>query len=186
MQTLILASRSPRRQEILSKCGFPFTAEPADIDETIDSSLSLTDAIKDLSLRKAAYIAAKHPDAVIIGSDTVVVSHGEILGKPKNHEDAKRMLRMLQNDTHDVITGLAVVTPTKTYTTTSVSHVTFTPMTDTEITKYIATGECDDKAGSYGIQGFGGRYIENIDGDYYSIMGLPLHQLYTILCDIFD
>lgn len=186
MRKLILASRSPRRQEILTRCNIPFTTEPADIDETIDTSLSIPAAIEDLALRKARSIAIQQPDAVVIGSDTVVVCNGKILGKPSDHEDAKHMLQMLQNNTHQVITGLAVITPEKTYTDVNISYVTFAAMDEKEIEKYISTGECDDKAGSYGIQGYGGRYIEKIEGDYYSIMGLPLHALYRILCDIYD
>ena len=184
MKTMILASQSPRRKELLEKCGFPFITEPADIDETLDTTLSLQDAIQDLARRKAEHIFQNHKDAIVIGSDTIVTIDGEVLGKPKNDSDAFAMLKKLQGRSHDVITGIAILTSEETWTDVSVSHVTFDKMDDAEIRKYIATGECHDKAGAYAIQGYGGRYITHIDGDYYTIMGLPLNKAYAQLTKI--
>lgn len=184
MKTIILASQSPRRKELLEKCGFPFITEPADIDETLNLTLSLQEAIQDLAERKAYHIFKKHEDAIVIGSDTIVTIDDEVLGKPKDDAHAFSMLKKLQGRSHSVITGIAIFTSEEKWSDVSVSHVTFAPMNDAEIEKYISTGECRDKAGAYAIQGFGGRYITRIEGDYYSIMGLPLNKVYAQLTKI--
>lgn len=184
MKTIILASQSPRRKELLEKCGFPFITEPADIDETLNNALSLEEAIQELAARKAEHIFKNHEDAIVIGSDTIVTIDGEVLGKPKDEADAFAMLKKLQGRTHSVITGIAIFTNEEKWTDVSVSHVTFDKMDDAEIENYIATGECSDKAGAYAIQGYGGRYITHIEGDYYSIMGLPLSKVYAQLIKI--
>lgn len=184
MKTILLASQSPRRKELLEKCGFPFITEPADIDETLNPSLSLQEAIRDLAARKADHIFRKHPDAIVIGSDTIVTIDDEVLGKPKDDDHAFAMLKKLQGRTHDVITGIAIFTSEEKWSDVSISHVTFAAMSDEEIWKYIHTKECNDKAGAYAIQGFGGRYITHIEGDYYSIMGLPLSKVYAKLMHI--
>lgn len=184
MKKLILASQSPRRKELLEKCGIAFTCIPADIDETLNEENPLEEEIQNLSYRKAQAILEIHKDALILGSDTIVTIDGKILGKPKDDQEAFTMLQALQGRTHHVLTGLCLLSNKKKYTDFSVSAVTFAPMTSQEIQEYIATGECKDKAGSYGIQGFGGKYISKIDGDYYAIMGLPLHKVYEALKDI--
>lgn len=181
MKQIILASQSPRRKELLEKCGYPFITEPADIDETLNPSLSLQGAIKDLAARKAEHIFEKHPDAIVIGSDTIVTIENEVLGKPKDDAHAFTMLRKLQGRTHEVITGIAIFSNEEKWTDVSISKVTFSPMSDAEIKAYIATKECNDKAGAYAIQGYGGRYITHIEGNYYSIMGLPLSKVYEQL-----
>jgi len=181
MKKLILASKSPRRKEILEKCGIPFEIDAAEIDETLRSSLSLTDAIMELSVRKASAVLERHPDAVVLGSDTIVVIDNRVLGKPHDRNDARSMLEELSGRTHQVITGLALVSGKKTYTGVSVSHVSFAKLSEDEITEYLSSGEADDKAGAYGIQGLAGRFITNIDGDYYAIMGLPLSMVYQEL-----
>lgn len=178
---IILASQSPRRKELLGKCSVSFICDPADIDETMDSTNLITEEIQNLAYRKALAVLEKHPDDLIIGSDTVVTIHQKILGKPKDNEDAKKMLQMLQGNTHEVITGLCFLSAKKKYTAVSISKVTFAAMNEDEIQTYIATGECEDKAGAYAIQGFGGRYITKIEGDYYTIMGLPLNLVYEEL-----
>lgn len=184
MKKIILASQSPRRKELLEKCNVPFTIEPADIDEKLKTDVSLYDAIQDLSKRKAQAVFTNHPDCIVIGSDTIVTIHQEVLGKPHNKQEAFQMLKKLQGNTHEVITGIAFVSSSRIFTTYSASKVTFTPMNDEEINRYISTGECYDKAGAYGIQGYGGRYISHIDGDYYAIMGFPLHIVYEELKNI--
>lgn len=178
MKRLILASQSPRRKELLEKCGVPFVTEPADIDETLETEGPLEEQIKMLSRRKAAAVLSLHPDAVVLGSDTIVAVNGMILGKPADEEEAASMLRQLAGRTHQVITGVCLISSRREYLGVSVSDVTFAPMTEEEISDYISTGECMDKAGAYGIQGYGGRYITHIRGDFYAIMGLPLNLVY--------
>ncbi len=184
MKQLILASKSPRRKELLEKCGVPFEIDAAEIDETLNSDCSLTDAIMDLSVRKASAVLKRHPEAAVLGSDTIVVIDNRVLGKPHDREEARRMLEELSGRTHQVITGLAFVSSKKTFTDVSVSHVSFAPLSEAEISEYLSTGEADDKAGAYGIQGLAGRFITNIDGDFYAIMGLPLSMVYQELKNI--
>lgn len=184
MKKIILASQSPRRREILEKCGISFTVEPADLDESINDSRPLQEEIMRLAERKAESVLQRHPDAVVIGSDTVVTIDHRVLGKPKDKQQAHDMLKSLQGRTHQVITGLAILSREHTFTDVSISDVTFCRMSDEEIDRYISCGECMDKAGAYGIQGTAGRYITEIHGDYYSIMGLPLHIAYRELSKI--
>ncbi len=184
MKRLILASKSPRRKELLEKTGIPFDIDAAEIDETLNPSLSLSDAVRDLSLRKASAVLERHPDAVVLGSDTIVVIDDMVLGKPKDRQDAKNMLESLSGKTHQVITGFALVSDRKTVSDVSVSHVTFAPLSEAEIDTYLTSGEADDKAGAYGIQGLAGKFITRIEGDYYAIMGLPLSRVYQELKNI--
>lgn len=184
MKKMILASKSPRRKELLEKCGIPFIADPADIDETLLENVPLEEAIKELSLRKASAVLKRHEDCIVVGSDTIVTLNGQVLGKPKDDEDAFRMLKMMQGNTHTVITGLAIISAQRIFNTVSLAEVTFAPMNDEEIRAYIATGEGRDKAGSYGVQGYGGRYIRKINGDFYTVMGLPLNIVYEELKNI--
>lgn len=186
MKKLILASQSPRRRELLEKCGIPFVCEPADIDESIDDRNDLSDEIRRLSRRKAEAILRLHPESVVIGSDTIVAVNGKVLGKPADREDAAKMLKMLSGNTHQVITGLCIISSERVYQDVSVSHVTFAPLSKKEIEAYVSSGECDDKAGAYAIQGGAGKFITNIDGDYYAIMGLPLNLVYEELKNISD
>ncbi len=173
----ILASASPRRKELLEKIIANYTCIPADIDETIPDGISALDAPAFLSLKKARHIAKSNPEAVVIGADTCVISEGKILGKPSSREDAFNMLRALSGKTHLVITGCAIVKGEKESTFSQVTEVEFYPLTDKEIHDYIATGECDDKAGAYGIQGKGALLVKGIHGDYFNVVGLPLARL---------
>ena len=181
MRKIILASKSPRRKELLEKCGIAFACMPMDTDESLEEGNTLEEKIRLLSERKAEARLAVNPDAVVIGSDTIVTLDGEILGKPADHEDAKRMLRELSGRTHQVITGVCIVSSKRKYSDVSVSDVTFAPLSEEEIDGYVSSGECDDKAGAYAIQGIGGRFITHISGDYYAIMGLPLNLVYEEL-----
>lgn len=181
---LILASSSPRRKELMETIGIPFKIEVSDIDESMDLSNDLSEEIKELAYRKAKVIADKHKDAVVLGADTIVVYDKEVLGKPKNEEDAYTMLRKLSGNTHQVLTGVCIVNQGEPKTYCSISEVTFCELTDEEIWKYISTKEPMDKAGAYGIQGFGGCFVKSIKGDYYSIMGLPLSLVYQELMKI--
>ena len=184
MKKIILASKSPRRKELLEKCGIPFECMPMNIDESLAEGDTLEEKIRLLSERKADACLQVHPDAVVIGSDTIVTVDEKILGKPHSHEEAYEMLKELSGRTHRVITGLCMKSAEREYSDVSVSEVTFASLSDEEIHDYIASGECDDKAGSYAIQGLGGRFITHISGDYYAIMGLPLNLVYEELKNI--
>jgi len=180
---LILASQSPRRQELLKKITEDFLCIPADIDETVPDSIDIEAAPEYLALKKAEHIAKDYPDYTVIGSDTGVFYAGEMLGKPQDTDDAARILKMLSGKTHSVITGCAVVNKNGSTTFKSETFVTFYELTDQEISDYISTGECDDKAGAYGIQGYGALLIKEIKGDYFNVVGLPVAELYRKLCN---
>ena len=177
MRKLILASQSPRRKQILSMLGLPFEVDVADIDETIDESKELSQEIMRLSYEKAYAIWEKNKDAIVIGGDTIVVLNNKILGKPHSTLEAFNMLKMLSGNTHHVISSLSIISKEETIKDVSISDVHFIELTDEDIHKYIATGEPMDKAGAYAIQGYGSKFIDHIDGDYYAIMGLSIYQL---------
>lgn len=181
MKEIILASQSPRRKELLEKCGVSFVVDVADIDETIDDTRLLEEEIKELAYRKAEAVFKRHPDGIVIGSDTIVAVDREVLGKPKDAEEAKEMLRKLSGKTHEVITGLAIVSSRRVFKEVSISYVTFETLDEEEIETYVATKEPLDKAGAYAIQGIASRYIKSIQGDYYSIMGFPVRIVYEEL-----
>lgn len=175
---IILASASPRRREILTQLNIDFEIIVSDADESSD----ITDAgllCMELSKIKALSVAQKADDknALIIGCDTVVVRGGKILGKPKDRTDAFNMLKALQNEEHSVISGLTLVHGEKVISRYEETKVTFDKMSDTEIEKYVNTGECDDKAGGYAIQGLAAPFIKGINGCYYNVVGLPVNLL---------
>lgn len=178
MQRIILASASPRRKELLSLLNQPFEIITADIDETMNPDNNLIDEIESLSFKKALAVFKDHKDAVVIGSDTMVALNNQRLGKPKDKADAFRMLKALQGKTHEVVTAVTIISATQSETFSSISRVEFYPMSDDEINEYINTNEPSDKAGAYAIQGLGAKYIRSIKGDYYSIMGLPIAEVY--------
>lgn len=247
LRTLILASSSPRRQELIRSLGLPFVIQASDADESVPSGWEPARIVETLSLRKAEAVYRQSPEPVpggiVIGSDTIVVLDGQVLGKPQDEADAKRMLSRLQGRTHHVYSGVACLdadsgrsvaasratrvhmnplTPRQiehcvatgepldkagAYDNTmylgdtgqyrilsetssgqpeiivghTVSKVTFRPMSDEEIKGYVKTGDPLDKAGAYGVQGLGSVFVERIEGDFYSIMGLPLNLLYQML-----
>jgi septum formation protein len=184
---IVLASASPRRAEILRCAGIPFEVLAAQVDETRRAGELRGDYVRRLALEKARAAAADantgDGDCLFVGADTVVVAGDEILGKPRSEEDARRMLRKLGGNVHEVHTGLAVVQWPRTAegVVDEVTRVTFAPLSDEEIESYIATGEPFDKAGAYGIQGVGGRYVTRIEGCYFNVMGLPLARLWSLL-----
>ncbi len=178
---LILASASPRRKEILEKLGFDFVCKTSTVDETYPADMPISSIAGHLALLKAKDVLHQNSDAVVIGSDTIVVLNGRVLGKPFNKDDAKQMLKALSDNTHTVYTGVCVISKEQTELFTVPTKVTFGALTDEEIEWYISTGEPMDKAGAYGIQGLGCRFIKAIDGDYYSVMGLPAYKLYKVL-----
>ena len=178
---IILASKSPRRKQLLSMMGLEFTVQTADIDETMDPSQTPAHEVAAVSARKAEKIAALHPQDVIVSADTIVVIDGKILGKPKDEQDAARMLRLLSGRTHTVYTGLTVHADGESKTQVVGTDVTFRELTDAEIAAYIKTKEPMDKAGAYGIQGLCARYISGIVGDYNNVVGLPVGRVYQEL-----
>lgn len=174
---IILASASPRRKDILQKAGLEFSVEPSNSGEDFDSKLSPTQIAENLSLAKAKNIASNHKNALIIGSDTIVVLDGEILNKPLTKEEAEDMLEKLSGNTHSVISGFAVIEGERIITGFEETKVKFRSLSKEEILEYIITGEPMDKAGAYGIQGGAGKFVEAIEGDYFNVVGLPLFAL---------
>ncbi len=186
MKKIILASASPRRKELLSRTGIIFSIETADIDETIDPSKPLSEESRRLSYLKAKAVLDKHPDCIIIGSDTIVTIDQTVLGKPKDREDAEHMLRLLSGRTHQVYTGLSILSSRREFTYLSISDIVFDELSEQEIQEYLSSDEPYDKAGAYAIQGLASRYIKEIRGDFYAIMGLPVHIIYEELKNITD
>lgn len=171
---LILASASPRRQELLRLITEDFTVCPAAVDESLPPALSVREAARFLAKKKAMAVIAEHPEAVVLGSDTTVILGDTILGKPETPERAVEMLRMLSGKTHKVITGVALAKGDKVTSFQTVTKVTFYPLTEAHIQGYVATKEPLDKAGGYGIQGYGALLVQKIVGDYYGVVGLPV------------
>ena len=185
---LVLASRSPRRRALLERLGLPLRVVPGPSDDDWDNDLPPAQLVERFARMKAAPVAAAHPDALTLGADTVVVLGGAILGKPSDGADASAMLRRLSGATHTVYTGLALVhgASGRSITTHEATAVTFAPLSDREIARYVATGSPLDKAGAYGIQDdYGALFVARIDGDYYNVVGLPLHRLYRTLHEHF-
>ena len=181
---VILASSSPRRRELLTLIGIPHTVAPADIDETPFDDEDPRGHAERLARGKAAVIAAHEPDAVVIAADTIVVVDGDILGKPTNEASAARMLRRLSGRGHVVLTAVAIARAARTVSAVESVAVTFRALSDDDIAGYIATREPMDKAGAYGIQGFGATLVDRIDGDYFAVMGLALGRMVRLMADV--
>lgn len=179
---VVLASQSPRRRELLTLIGVPHSVQPADIDESVHANEQPANHAERLARTKAEVIAARDPAALVIGSDTIVVVDEQILGKPTNEADAARMLQMLSGRSHTVVTAVAIAFAGRIRSSVEQVGVTFRTLSDENIHDYIATREPMDKAGSYGIQGFGATIVERIDGDYFAVMGLPLGRMIR-LCE---
>ncbi len=183
MKNYLLASGSPRRRGICRMAGIPFTVCPApdDAEPPIDRTLPPELAVQAVARAKAEAVFAAHPEETVIGADTSVWIDGEVLGKPADEAQAAAMLRRLQGRTHRVLTAVWVCAPGRSEGFTDAADVTFFPMTGEEIAEYIATGEPMDKAGAYGVQGTGMRYVQGIQGDFYTVMGLSGAKLYHFL-----
>ena len=187
---LILASSSPRRAEILRHAGFTFDVYRTHTDETPRPHESARAHVRRIALAKAHLAARREArrnrPAVVIGADTVVVVHGEIFGKPADVKEARRMLRLLSGRTHRVLTGVCIVRVPdgREIEDVETTRVRFLKLTNQEIDDYIATGEPFDKAGGYGIQGIGGRFIASIEGCYFNVMGLPLSRVWSMLREV--
>ena len=178
---VILASQSPRRRELLALVGIAHEVRPADIDESYLPHEQPPPHTERLAREKAATLAALHPDAVVIGADTIVVIDGGLLGKPADEAEARRMLAVLSGRTHTVHTAVAVARAHRLVSGIESVEVTFRPLSTEQIAAYVATGEPMDKAGAYGIQGYGATLVERIHGDYFAVMGLALGRLVELL-----
>lgn len=174
---LILASKSPRRKELLKQIGIPFVVVVSDAEEVSGNSWTPAALVVENAKRKARAVAEKYPDSPVLGADTVVSSEGKIFGKPKDKDEARKMLTALSGKMHEVTTGLALINRNEIRTTNVTTKVFFDTMTKADIDAYIATEESMDKAGAYAIQGKAARFIEKIEGSYSNVVGLPLNAL---------
>ena len=179
---IILASKSPRRSELLARMGVEFTVKTSKIDEKMDPFANPADEVARVSLAKAQAVRGTcHHDDIIIGADTIVVCDGLTMGKPRSESEAFSMLRRLSGRDHQVLTGLTVLGGDRTENLTVATTLRFRALSDAEIRNYIATGEPMDKAGAYGIQGLAAMFVVGLDGDYYTVMGLPVCTLAILL-----
>ncbi|TSB46234.1 Maf family protein [Alkalicoccobacillus porphyridii] len=176
MKPLILASSSPRRKELLQQLRYQFTIRTSEADERLEPDWRPEDAVLHLSRKKAEAVFAMHPEAVVIGADTIVVVDDVIVGKPSNRQAAVTMLKHLSGRRHQVLTGVTIISARKTTSFYNQTDVQMYDLSDKEIDQYVESGEPFDKAGSYGIQGLGAMLVKQIHGDYYSVMGLPLAE----------
>jgi septum formation protein len=179
-EKVILASKSKRRVEILTAVGWEFEAIAADIDETRSAAEDAVSYVRRLARTKAETIAEKFPDRLVIGADTVVVIDGEILGQPRDDDDARRMLRLLKGKWHDVLTGVALMRAGQVVVEHETTRVRFSEMSAEEIDWYVATSEPRGKAGAYGIQGSAALFIKEIQGDYFNVVGLPVRLVFEL------
>lgn len=179
---LILASKSPRRRQLLEQMGLQFRVLTAEADETMDPTKPVDQEIGRVSRLKAEAVRSQlQPDALIIAADTLVCIDGKRLGKPHTAQEAAQMLRQLSGRHHTVMTGVSVTCGERTETFTELTHIHFRALSEAEILAYVATGEPMDKAGAYGIQGLAGLFVSRLDGDYYNVMGLPICRLTQVL-----
>lgn len=191
-EPIILASASPRRQELIRMLGLPVTLMPGNADETTPAHWTPRQIVEGLSERKAAAAAEKLQDVsprrgIVVGSDTIVVLDGKVMGKPSDEQEAERMLRELAGATHEVYTGVTCLRLSDGRTATShrITRVKMRPLSSGQISRYVATGEPLDKAGAYGIQGLGALLVESIEGCYFNVVGLPL-SLLAVQLEQFD
>jgi septum formation protein len=184
---LVLASASPRRAEILRNAGFSFEIFTADVDETPRPHEPAQVYVRRLAEEKARVAVKRFAHAatpvIVVAADTTVVVGGQMLGKPENREDARRMLRLLSGQTHEVLTGICVIRSSDGHAASHVeiTRVSFAELSESEIEEYISSGEPFDKAGGYGIQGIAGRSVTRIEGCYFNVMGLPLSRLWSLV-----
>lgn len=178
---LILASASPRRAELLAQIGVSFQVVPANIDETPANGEQPNAYVKRMAMEKVAAVAKLYADRVVLAADTSVIVDGEIWGKPLNRQHAKVMLNGLSGRQHQVVTAIAVHYDGNVELAVSETEVLFAVLTDQQIDRYVATGEADDKAGAYGIQGAAGCFVERLNGSYFGVMGLPLYETAVLL-----
>jgi septum formation protein len=178
---LVLASQSPRRAELIARLGLPFDVVPADIDESYQQGEMPPDHAERLAREKALVVAAAHPHALVVGSDTIVVVDGAVLGKPGSRAKAVEMLMRLSGREHEVCTGVAVAMDGRVESGLERVRVRFRALDRRACEEYVDTGEPMDKAGAYGIQGFGSAIVEGIEGDYFAVMGLPVARMLALI-----
>ena len=178
---LILASSSPRRAELLAAAGIPFEVVKVDVDESVHKLEPPGEHVRRLARQKAEAVLAFHPDRLVLGADTIVLAGGEMMGKPADREHAIKMLRLLSGREHEVMTGVALVSQRKAVVEVARTRVWMNPMSEAEIAEYVASGEPLDKAGAYGIQGLGAKFIDRIQGSYSNVVGLPVALVYRLL-----
>jgi septum formation protein len=181
---LVLASGSPRRRALLEMLGIAFVVDVEPVDETVDDRLTPTEMVRHLALKKSKPVSNRNPDRLVLAADTIVVLDNEVLGKPESEREAAHMLRRLSGRTHEVYTGVALahLDSKRCVVEDAVTRVSFSPISDDEISTYVATGSPLDKAGAYGIQDDRGcLFVRRIEGDYYNVVGLPLNLLYNML-----
>ncbi|WP_223068263.1 Maf family protein [Paenibacillus caui] len=188
-KSIILASSSPRRQELVAVLGIPFTVMPSHADETVPQDWNPEKMVTELALRKAQQVydsLGTKPEAIIVGSDTVVVKDEQILGKPRDEEEAASMISSLQGRDHEVYTGVACIDAEtgRTIVRSRATKVTMKPLSRNEVMAYVRSGEGLDKAGAYGIQGLGASLVTRIEGDYFNVVGLPLSLLADMLGEL--
>jgi septum formation protein len=181
---VILASQSPRRRELLSLVGITHAVQPADIDETQWPNEDPRAYCERLARGKVAAVAEREPDALVVGSDTIVILDGDVLGKPADDAEARATLAQLSGRSHVVMTAVAVRWRGEVRSAVEQVGVTFHSLSAAEIAAYVATGEPMDKAGAYGIQGYGATIVARVDGDYFAVMGLPLQRLVRLLAEL--
>ncbi|MFZ0913215.1 MAG: Maf family protein [Candidatus Korobacteraceae bacterium] len=179
--SLVLASASPRRAELLRNAAVPFTVEPAHVAEQPAAHEEPVDYAQRLARDKARAVFARHPRSAVLGADTVVVVDQHLLEKPTDKADAARMLRLLSGRTHQVITGVCLVAPDFEQTEAEITQVVFSPLSEREIAAYVGSGEPMDKAGAYAIQGMASRWVERVEGCYFNVVGLPVLRVCRML-----
>ena len=177
----MLASRSPRRAQLLAAAGFDFEISPADVNEARLKDESPETYVTRLANAKATSVTGRHPNCVVVGADTLVVAKNQILGKPTDNQDAVKMLRQLSGRTHEVLTAVTVLRDAQRASVIGSTRVTFIELSDQEVTAYVASGEPIDMAGAYAIQGLASRFVESIEGSYTNVVGLPIVLLIRLL-----
>jgi septum formation protein len=181
---LLLVSSSPRRRELLKMAGYEFSVVPANVNENVLHGTPPMQIVEQLSTRKAQAVARQHPDDVVLAADTIVVFKGRVLGKPKDAQAAKAMLKLLSGNVHQVYTGYTVISGKQLICGHECTSVEFYALSQAEIDAYVETGEPLDKAGAYGIQGRGALFVKRINGDYYNVVGLPIAKINRILAGL--
>jgi septum formation protein len=183
MKQIILASASPRRKKLMEQLGLTIKVVPSDIDEKLNPRLKAKSQAESLSQKKATVVAQHYKDAIVLAADTIVSIGNEILGKPLDIDDAKRMLKKLSGKQHVVVTGFTLINTAtkKVITDSSETKVTFRKLTESEIKNYVKKENTLDKAGAYGAQGFGSLLIEKVDGDFFNVVGLPVNKIIPLL-----
>lgn len=191
MKKIILASGSPRRRELMARAGFEFEVQTSNAEESYDPSLRPEQIAPFLAQLKAQAVVDELPEetlgeSIIVGADTIVALSATVYGKPRDEEDARRMLGELSGKTHQVITGVCIIAKEGMQSFAEVTNVTFKALAPKEIAEYVAGGEPMDKAGAYGIQGEGGKLVDSIDGDFDNVVGLPITRLAPMLEQLLD